>query len=164
MANHKGNHGTTVTGPTPRGKRAVDNWLSGKFKTKKDALLEAGYSQSTASTNAHNVFQTQGIQLYLKTLSKISKHRTGLSLPDKVAMVYLDGLEATKLYGKNAIEAPDWQARKAFADKFSEFFGWSHPQFAPGSKFQQFNFFATPVEERQSFNDDFKVFLRQLQK
>jgi len=154
--------GRVITGPTPMQKRGVDNILSGNYNAAAPALRDAGYKPSTAIKSQDNFFKAKGVGLYLKTLSKVAKKRWNVSLPDKVALTYLDGLEATKLYGKNAIEAPDYMARKAYADRFAEFFGWTHGDLAPGAKLQQFNFFSVSPEERTEFNDKFKDFLKQL--
>jgi len=154
--------GRVAYGPTPMQKRGVDNILSGKYKTMAPALRDAGYANSVADAPRANFFNLKGVQLYLKTLSKVAKKRWSLSLPDKVAMTYLDGLEATKLMGKNAIEHPDFAVRLTYADRFAEFFGWKNQQPAPGSKLQQFNFFSVPEEDRKDFNERFKIFLKQI--
>ena len=148
--------------PTMMQKRGVDNLLSGKYNKIKPALIDAGFSNRTVANPRENFFKAKGVEVYLKTLSKVAKKRWSMSLGDKVAMTYLDGLEATKLFGKDAIEHPDFMARKAFADSFAKFFGWSHEQLTPGSKFQQFNFFSTAENEKRNFNDSFRVFLKQL--
>ncbi|HZX13020.1 MAG: hypothetical protein UV58_C0013G0008 [Candidatus Wolfebacteria bacterium GW2011_GWC1_43_10] len=154
--------GRVVYGPTPMQKRGVDNILSGKYNAAAPALRDAGYKPKTVINPQENFFKAQGVGLYLKTLSKVAKKRWNVSLPDKVALTYLDGLEATKLYGKNAIEAPDYMARKVYADRFAEFFGWTHGDLAPGAKLQQFNFFSVDEKTRNDFNSHFREFLKQL--
>ena len=139
--------------------RAVTNVISGEYKTKRDALRAAGYSETTVQHRAANVLGGKGIQSYLKKLNRQSRAKFGVALPDKVAMTYMEGLEATKLFGKDAVEHPDWQARKQFADSFAEFFGWKQPQLPVGSQINQFNFFSIPEAKRQVFNDKFKQFL-----
>ena len=154
--------GRVVYGPTPMQKRGVDNLLSGKYNAAAPALRDAGYTNSTAIRPQDNFFKAKGVGLYLKTLSKVAKKRWNVSLPDKVALTYLDGLESTKFYGKDAIEAPDNMARLAYADRFAKFFGWISNDLPLGSKVQQFNFFSVDEKTRQDFNENFKVFLKQL--
>ena len=150
----------TIT-TTIRQKRGVDNILSGKYNAAKPALVDAGYTPQVASNPQNKFFKAQGVQLYLKTLSKVAKKRWSLSLPDKIAMGYLDGIEATKLFGKDAIEHPDYMARLSYLDRFAEFFGWRKAEGISHTKLQQFNFFSVPAEEKKDFNEKFKVFLKQ---
>jgi len=152
--------GRVVTVPTPMQKRGVDNVLSGKYKFVAPALRAAGYSNFTAGRSQENFFKAKGVEVYLKALSKVAKKRWNVSLPDKVALTYLDGLESTRLYGKDAIEHPDNMARLAFADRFAQFFGWTRE--TPMGKLQQFNFFSVDEKTKHDFNENFKVFLKQL--
>src|SRR3990167_4824318 len=146
MAGNK-RSGRVVKGPTPLQKRGVDNILSGKYKTYAHALRDAGYAPSVAAHAEDKFFKAKGVQLYLKTLSKVAKKRWSVSLPDKVALTYLDGLEATKLYGKNAVEHPDHAVRLSYADRFAEFFGWRRGEAVGSVKNQQFNFFSVDEKE-----------------
>lgn len=145
--------------PTKRQVRAVNNIISGEYKTKADALRAAGYSEKSATHQSATLFKNKGIQTYLRKLNRQSRAKFGVALPDKVAMTYLEGLEATKLFGKDAVEHPDWQARKQFADSFAEFFGWKQPQLPSASVNQQFNFFSIPEKDKERFNNNFKSFL-----
>ena len=156
------NSGRVVLGPTPLQKRGADNILSGKYKTYAPALRDAGYAPSVAAHAEEKFFKARGVQLYLKTLSKVAKKRWSLSLPDKIAMGYLDGIEATKLFGKNAIEHPDYIARLSYLDRFAEFFGWRKGEAVGNIKNQQFNFFSINEEDRRDFNASFKEFLKQM--
>lgn len=143
---------------TPKQKRAVDNVLSGKFNSKAAALRDAGYSDESAQVSSR-VLASEGIKQYLKSFSKSAMKRWNMTIEEKIVSVYMDGLDATKLYGKSAIEHPDHLARKSYADKLSEFFSWSQsPQLAK-QQFQQFNFFTTPEKDREVFNDKLKGFL-----
>lgn len=154
--------GRVVTEPTKRQKKGVDNILSGKFDHFAPALRDAGYAEATAIEPKKNFLQSQGVKVYLKTLSKVAKKRWNLSLPDKVAMTYLNGLEATKLYGKEGTEHPDYSVRKSYADRFATFFGWTRGETTSNSKLQQFNFFSLDDDTKEDFNDSFKTFLRQI--
>ena len=154
--------GRVVYAPTAMQKQGVDNILSGKYRNFAPALRDAGYTKSVANAPGHNFFNAQGVQLYLKTLSKVAKKRWNVSLPDKVALTYLDGLEATKLAGKDAIEHPDFATRLTYADRFAEFFGWRQDKPMGNIKNQQFNFFSVDEKERQDFNENFKTFLKQM--
>ena len=159
-----------INEPTVMQKTAVNNVLSGDFKRKDGmpdvpaAMRGAGYSKETSTSTKKNLFKCFGVQLYLKRLDDTAKKRWKVSLPDKVMQTYMEGLDATKLYGKDAIEHPDWANRKAFADKFSEFFNWSQAMAAPVGGFNQFNFFAIDEDQRNKFNNNFKGFLQQYYK
>ena len=152
--------GRIMDQPTPKQVKGVDNILSGRYPSPTKALRAAGYGKYVKT--GKEFFKAQGVELYLKTLSKVAKKRWNYSLPDKVMLTYLDGLEATKLYGKDAEEHPDWLARKAFADRFAEFFGWTRGETSPVGRLQQFNFFSVNEEDRKNFNENFKLFLRQM--
>jgi len=157
---------------TPMQKRAIDNILSGKFKTVGGktnlgkAMLAAGYTPSSARVPA-NLPKRTGVQLYLKRIEKRAKKKLGIPLRDKVMDTYLEGLRATKLYGKEAKEHPDYLARKAYADQFAEFFGWIDKHKSGSGAvpaFNQFNFFSVDEKKRQKFNDSFKSFLKRYYK
>lgn len=148
--------------PTPKQKKAVDNVLSGEFTSFKPALKDAGYSDSTSAEPQKNFLKAQGVQVYLKKLDKKAQKRFGMELHEKVADTYLDGLEATKLYGKDGTEHPDSMARLAYADRFAKFFGWvSDGETQAKTKNQQFNFFSTSGEEKENFNNSFIDFLKE---
>lgn len=146
--------------PTVKQVKGVDNILSGRFPNSTQALRAAGYGKHIKV--GQEFYKAQGVELYLKTISKVAKKRWNYSLPDKVMLTYLDGLEATKLAGKDAVEHPDWMARKVFADRFAEFFGWTRGETSPVGKLQQFNFFSVNEDERKNFNENFEKFLRQM--
>lgn len=109
---------------TPRQINAVNNILSGEFKSIAEALREAGYSEKSSLNPRHVLANRQGVETYIKSLSVIAQKRWNLSLPNKVALIYLDGLSATKIVGKG-IEFPDWSIRLASANTFANFFGWT---------------------------------------
>lgn len=109
--------------PTLKQVSAVNNILSGEFKSYASAMREAGYSKKSSFNPRHTLGNRRGVQAYLNSLSEAAKRRWGVSLPVKVMMVYLDGLEANKLVGREAVEWPDWMIRLAFAEKLSEFLG-----------------------------------------
>lgn len=144
-------------------KRAVDNILSGEYPTKKAALEAAGYKESAASTPKATLAKAEGVQIYLKQLDLDAKERWGKSIGHKVMDVYADGLDATKLYGKDSVEHPDFGERRQYADRLSELMGWRKPQAEAGSRpiqYQQFNYFSVNEERREEFNKNFKKFLK----
>ena len=86
-------------------------------------------------------------------------------MTEKTVDVYMDGLKATKLYGKDAVSHPDYAVRKAYADKLVEFMGWRNSPVsseAVGNKTQINNFFVTPKAEQENFNRGFKQFMRKV--
>lgn len=147
--------------PTEKQIKAINGVLVGKKPTQ--ALTEAGYSPKTSSHAKQNFFHSQGVLQYLAKMDKESLMRFNMNLGDKLVSVYVSGLESTKLHGRNAIEHPDWLARKAYADKLAEFMGWTKED-----KFQttnnQFNFFEIPLKEREDFNIKFGQFVRSYNK
>ena len=147
------------TKPSPLQKRAVDNVLSGNFKSVASAMREAGYSETTSHRPAEKLARSKGVQAYLEQLGGKAIQKFGMSLEDKVAETYLEGLTATKLYGKNAIEHPDWTARKSFADALASFLGWTKDQSQVGNIHRQFNYFGVSEDQRDVFNKKFSDFL-----
>jgi hypothetical protein len=126
---------------TAKNKLAVDLLISGQAKSKKDAIRKAGYSQGSVG-DASRIFKQVGIVKYLQTLDTKAKEKFGLSIQDKVMSTYFEALDATKLYGKEAVEHPDFGIRIASADRFTKFFGWMSIEPTDDSKqFNQFNFF-----------------------
>ena len=110
--------------PTPLQRRAVDNILSRQFKSTAEAMRAAGYSTSTSFHALEKLGRSKGIQAYLKLLGADALKRWGLTIEEKVAHVYLDGLDADRPSRRKDIKYPDWKARLASADKISEFLGW----------------------------------------
>jgi hypothetical protein len=153
--------------PTPQAVDAVNNIISGKFKSKKEAMMDAGYSITSAQHPRQALIETKGVQEYLKTLSMISKRKYGLSLGDKVMKTYFDGLDANKRVGRDAdVVVEDWQARKSSADALAEFLGlkkgiapYAAGASGPPINNTQFNFFSVPQEERKKWNENLKGFL-----
>ena len=149
----------------PRPERLVDNIISGEYKTREGAAIAAGYSPTSARHGlAKKILESEAVQVYLKKIDKVSREKYHSSIQDSVMNTYFEGLKATKLFGKDGIEHPDWLARKSFADKFAEFFGWSTPFGSPNlhpQGNQQFNFFMFSKEEKRDFNSSFEGFLRQ---
>src|SRR3990167_6525182 len=146
--------------PTPMQRQAVDGVLSGKFKKVRQAMRDAGYTEASVHNADRVIGKAKGVEAYLRELGGEAMKRWHMSIQEKVMSVYMDGLDAKKLYGKDAIEYPDHLARKAFADRFAEFFGWVQTaQLSPGSRIQQFNFFGIADEKRKEFNTNFNKFL-----
>lgn len=85
---------------SPRAIKYVDNLTKGM--SKKDAALDAGYAPSTAANAKEKIEDTEAVnELLIKA---------GVTY-DKLVKKLEEGLEATKLYGKEAIEHPDYKAR-----------------------------------------------------
>ena len=147
--------------PTEKQIKAINGVLSGKNPSQ--AMTGAGYSRKTTSHTKQNFFHSQGVLQYLAKMDKESLMRFNMNLGDKLVSVYVGGLEATKLHGRNAIEHPDWIARKAFADKLAEFMGWTKEDKTRTFN-NQYNFFAVPLEEREDFNIKFGQFVKDYSK
>jgi len=91
----------------------TDNLTAIKPMTQKDMLLKAGYSLSTAHA-APMVMKNAGIQRLLR--------QSGIS--DKLVATKLrEGLDATSLHGKDAIEHPDFNARHKYLNTALELKG-----------------------------------------
>lgn len=88
-----------VRKPSHRALKYVDNLTKGM--SKKDAALDAGYSKETAD-NPKVIEKTDAVNELL-----IAAGVTYENLVKKLE----EGLRATKLYGKEAIEHPDYKAR-----------------------------------------------------
>ncbi len=112
------------TKPTFLQVKAVDNVLSGNFKSVAAAMREAGYSESTSFHALEKLGRSKGIQAYLKLLGADALKLWGITIEEKVAHVYLDGLDAEKPSRRKDIKQPDWKVRLASADKINEFLGW----------------------------------------
>jgi hypothetical protein len=145
--------------PRPMQKALVHELLSGNHKTKKSAVLAAGYSESS-SNQPKIIIQNEGVQKYLKQLDDESKNANGKTLRKKVVDVFYAGLEATKLVGKDAVEHADHKERRKFAQEFAKWFGWSFEHPPVPHQYSQYNFFATPKDKQEEFNADLKAFIR----
>lgn len=146
--------------PTKKQRTVIDSYLKGLPWT--EALRVAGYNESSALHYSKKEFLNgKGVQRYISLMGAKAEQRFGESLPDKVMDVYLEGLEATKAVkvGQQTKEVPDWSARKSFADKFSEFFGWSREQVSTETQ-NQYNFFSVPKSEQETFNQRYKEYVR----
>lgn len=146
---------------TEKQKSAVDNIISGKARTIKKAMRQAGYSDGSSKNPGNNLLARRGVQEYVKTLNRIAQEKFGIGVKDKLALTYVEGLEATKLYGADALEAPDWQSRHKFAESVARFLNLVE-QAGEGRRVQanQFNFFSVSNEEKQAINKNFTEFLK----
>lgn len=151
--------------PTAKQKLATDMILSGKAVSVPDAMRKAGYSDSSAH-NATKVFtRSQGVDIYLKSLDALSRKKFGMSIQDKVMNVYYEGLEATKLFGKEGIEHADHPTRILAADRMAGFFGWNKVGVEDETKqFNQFNFFNVKQDKQKEFQSNLKEFLKKSNK
>jgi len=142
---------------TIRQKRATDNIMSGEFETEKDALVDAGYSESIAE-KPYIVKNSEGVAQYLQTFDAKAQVKFGVSLRSKVQDVLLDGLQATKLYGKDAISHPDYNSRLSYTKVISEMLGILESKDKGGKT--QVNFFMFDDKQRKNFNNVFNSFVR----
>ena len=143
---------------TPMQKAGIDNIMSGKFETDKEALLDAGYSEESSKRGKTTILQSKSAQNYLMTFDTKARVRFGMTLESKLQDVYLDGLDADKPWGKNDL-IPDYEVRKKYADKMAEMLGLAKSK-SKQSK-QQFNFFMFDKNQRTDFNKAFNKFVRE---
>ena len=155
---------------TKKQKDAVDNILSGKFVTESGkpnigkAMVAAGYSPSSGRIPHHDLAKRKGVQHYLSKLDKKSRKQWGMSLRSKVAEGYMEGIEADKYVGKDAMRVPDHAVRKSFLDQFAQFFNWIDASEKVQAKFSQYNFFSIDEKRRASLNQNFKDLLKRYYK
>ncbi len=76
----------------------------------------------------------------------------------KTAKVLVNMLSATKLFGKNGIEHPDWKARFDAIKYINDLRGMTVEVQAPQGN--QFNFFQFGEKEQVDFNTKFTEFLK----
>lgn len=112
--------------PTKKQREAVNNVLSGEYKSIAKAMRAAGYSEKSSYNPKHTLANRKGVQNYIGSLSDSAQKRWNMSLDEKVMDVYLDGLDATKLHGKKGVEYPDYKMRLEYANKVAEFLSWLH--------------------------------------
>lgn len=110
--------------PTKRQRQAVDNILSGDYRSVAEAMRAAGYSEKSSYNPKHTLANRKGVQNYIESLSDSAQKRWNMSLDEKVMDVYLDGLDAIKLHGKKGIEHPDYKMRLEYANKVTELLSW----------------------------------------
>lgn len=152
-------------GVTAMQKAAVDNLLSGNYKTKKAALLAAGYSKYT-SDNPQLIYGSAksegklGVKRYLDTFDLKAQARFKQTLKSKLQDVYLDGLEAVKPYGKRGDIHPDYSTRLSYEDRIAEMLSLLEPKGAGEAGQQVFNFFMLDNKQRNKFNEAFAEFVR----
>jgi len=141
-------------------KKAVDLLLSGQATSRTDAMRKAGYKKGSYNKPRYALDQRKGVQLYLKTPDAKSRKLFKVSLEDKVMNTFFEGMDAEKLYGKDAIRAPDYSVRIAAADRFAKFFGWDRGIPEDRGQYNQFNFFNVPKEKQQQYHERLKMFLK----
>lgn len=137
-------------------KKALDNIMSGNFKTRKEALLDAGYSESVAETKGHRIIQSAGGQDYLKDFSTKALMKFDMTIESKLQDVYLEGLDAERPWGKLGT-LPDYKVRKDYADKIAEMLGWIKQTTKTDVTY---NFFMMEKKDRSKFNKMFSEFVR----
>ena len=108
--------------PNPKQIMAINNFLSGQFKSLASAMRDAGYSEKSSYNARHVLLNRRGVQVYMESMSDIAQKRWGMSLPEKVMMTYFDGLKATK---GGTTPQPDWMVRMVSADRFAFLLGWT---------------------------------------
>lgn len=139
-------------------KKAVNGIIEGKPAGQ--AMVDAGYSKVTASHPQQNLVARAGVQAYLEKFDEVSRRKFGMNLQEKLIETFTDGLEATKLFGKNAVKHEDHSTRFVYASKLSELLGWSKSVEVPNQQNTQYNFFAVGEEEQNIFSEKLKDFLK----
>jgi hypothetical protein len=152
--------------PTARQKQAINNILSGNFRSKAAAMRDAGYGEDAAKHPKSALLTSKGVGVYIKTLDKLAQAKFNDTLGNVVMKRYLDGIDATKrvAVGKRSRKEPDFAVRKTYLDKFAEFFGWTKETSPVAASQNQYNFFMVGKEKQDQFNDKFKGFLKNLYK
>src|SRR4030042_2202631 len=80
------------TGLSPRRRKLIENLLSGKYKTKKDLMLSAGYAESTALKSAKVTIGNN------RNLTSIQLAMEEMGITDfRLARIIRDGLDANKV-------------------------------------------------------------------
>ena len=90
--------------------RAADNIISGRFSTVATAMRDAGYSKTTSHRKSEKLLRSKGFVAYMNRPTQMEQ--------------IVEGLFATKLVGRKAIEWPDWQVRLKYVRLASRLFGW----------------------------------------
>lgn len=98
-------------------KKFVEEKLKGKSSRR--AALDAGYSENTATNANDNILERRGTMEYFQSKMK----EAGIT-EDKVAQVLEEGLGATNLNGKDAIEHKDFKTRLDYAKYINELGGY----------------------------------------
>ena len=73
---------------TPKRRKVIDAFM--KCFSQKQAMLEAGYSESTASTRSNDVFGDPAVQSEISRRQKLAAHRSDVSLDwivDRLKMI-----------------------------------------------------------------------------
>lgn len=106
--------------PKPKQKAALMGILAGKSKRR--AMLDAGYAKTTASHPRQELVDTVGFQKLIQFMDQYSIEKYGLASSDKAATAYIDALEANKLWGtgNNYVEIEDHPTRITAADRVLE--------------------------------------------
>ena len=144
--------------PTEKQKLAVMGILQGKSARR--AMIDAKYTEVSASHPKQNLIDRPGVQSYVAKLDKASKAKFGISLESKMIDTTLEGLEATKLFGKDAVKHPDWGSRYNFLKLVSDVTGKTKSSEPTSETNQQYNFFQVNTVEREAFHNKLKEFLR----
>jgi hypothetical protein len=148
--------------PTDMQRMAVNLIVSGQAKSVHQAMKKAGYSKHSAMHKKQDFIMRHGVQTYLRRLDDRARMKWGMAVQDKIMDTYAEALDATKLYGKKAIEHPDHSVRIQAADRFSRFFKWTEEGIDDDKKqFNQFNFFNANPEQQKKFHDNLKHFIKE---
>lgn len=143
--------------PSIKQKAGIENIMSGKYKTEKEALMAAGYSEESAKRGKTTVLQTKAAQEYLQNFEEKARARFGMTIESKLQDVYLEGLEADRPWGKKGL-IPDFKMRKEYADKVAEMIGFIEAKTKQTG--QQVNFFMFDESQRSEFNKMFNQYVR----
>lgn len=145
------------TTTTPKQKKAVDNLLSGEFKSKSAALRHAGYADATARATG-SFLKQDGVQKYLKQLDKKAKEVLNTTVDDKIATIYIEGLDAKKRT-RDGDDVTDHKMRREFAKDILEMKGIKKPD-ESGQITNNYTFFSVSQEQQENFSRNFMEFMR----
>lgn len=97
--------------PSAKQKLALGGILQGK--SKRQAMIDAGYSEVSSSHPKQNLVESRGFQDLLNDLDAYSIQKFGLSADYKAGTALVDALEANKVQGtaNDFVEIPDHKTR-----------------------------------------------------
>lgn len=142
--------------PTEIQKRAVNAVLAGENNLGR-AMRGAGYSTKSSENPKQNLMERRGVQEYLNLLDDKAKNKFNMSTMEKALTVYLEALQAVL---PHLIGMPDHKTRLMAADRLVNLFMAAQQREVVE---KQQNAMSYSAEERKTFNDTFREYLRHLQ-
>lgn len=103
--------------PTPMQRATLKGILDGK--SKRQAMLDAGFKINTASHPQQSLVETTGFQTLIKDMDEYSKEKYGLDSSQKATQVVIDAMNAKKVVGtpSDFVETEDHQIRMQASDR-----------------------------------------------